>query len=296
MPPLESNGCREAPLVSVLICSYNGEEFVEATIRSVISQTYGNLEILVRDNASSDNTVEILKRLGDEDARIKVYTGRENMGAYGGLNYLLERARGKYVAVNDHDDIWHRDKITKQIEFLEKHGEYVGCGTAIVNHYERFDLYLPRRQPRLSTIAWHTSLVFRNMGKRYDTSVRIGGDFDFMKNILCENRKLLYNMSDPLVLRRIRANKTNLSGLWVNFGNMADILFVRIPIADKVPLLCRLLLSNRFFDYLVVKLFFRKNVLTEAEMGRDEILREYSPWFSKARVPNGERAFFSSLR
>lgn len=272
------------PLVSVLICSFNAEKFIESTVRSVMNQTYRNLEILVRDNASSDKTMGILEKLGGEDARIKVYAGGENLGAYGGLNYLLDRATGKYIAINDHDDIWHSDKIRRQVQFMEQNGEYVGCGTAIINHYEKYDIYLQRRQPRVSSIAWHSSLVFRNTGKRYDASVRIAGDFDFMKNILCENRKLIYNMSDPLVLRRIRANKTNLSSLWINFGNMADLVFVRIPIADKLPLLCRLLLSNTFFDYLAVKLFFRKNLLTEAEMGQDEILREYLAGLSKVRA------------
>ena len=84
MLAVESSDQRDAPLVSVLICSYNAEKFVEATVRSVMNQTYRNLEILVLDNASSDETVVILEGMGREDARIKVYAGRENLGAYGG--------------------------------------------------------------------------------------------------------------------------------------------------------------------------------------------------------------------
>ena len=132
----------DVPLVSVLICAYNAQKFIEATIRSVMAQTYRNIEILVLDNNSSDGTVAILEGLKRQEARLRLYGGKKNLGAYGGLNYLLERAAGTYIAIQDHDDLWHPDKIARQVEFLEKNHAYVGCGTAIINYYERYDTFL----------------------------------------------------------------------------------------------------------------------------------------------------------
>jgi glycosyltransferase involved in cell wall biosynthesis len=265
----------DTPLVSVLICSFNAEKFIESTMRSVTGQSYRNLEILVLDNASSDGTVGILERLGGEDSRLKVYAGRENLGAYGGLNHLLGKAVGKYVAIQDHDDIWHSGKIKRQVEFLEENGHFVGCGTAIINYYEKYDTYLLRRRQTISNIAWHTSLVFRNSLERYDTSPRIANDFLFMKNTLCQRHRLIHNFSDPLVLRRIRTDGTNLSSRWINARSLGDIILARIPLIDKLPALCRLVLPESLFDRFLLKFLLRRQVVSRAAMKENEMVREF---------------------
>jgi glycosyltransferase involved in cell wall biosynthesis len=262
----ESHDSRCLPLVSVLICSYNAENFIETTVRSVVNQTYRNMEILVLDNASSDGTVGVLERLAGEDVRLKIHRGFENLGAYGGLNYLLERASGKYIAIDDHDDTWRSDKIRRQIEFLEQNAEFVGCGTAIINHYKKYGTYLLRCQPRISKIAWHTSLVFRNSGARYDAKLSLGNDFYFMKHILCRDGGHIHNSDEPCVLRTIMADRSNLSSRWINFKNLREILCVRIDALDKLALLNRLLLPERLADYLVLKVFLRRNILSEADV------------------------------
>ena len=92
-------------LVSVLICSYNAEAFIESTVNSVLGKTYKKIELLILDNASSDNTVQILKNIKKKDSRLVIFTKKENVGAYPGLNFLLDKAKGSYIAINDHDDI-----------------------------------------------------------------------------------------------------------------------------------------------------------------------------------------------
>lgn len=256
------------PLVSVLICAYNAEGFIEATVRSVMAQTYGSLEILVLDNDSSDGTMEILGGLREEEPRLRLYAGKKNIGAYGGLNYLLERATGTYVAINDHDDIWHRDKIAKQVGFLEQNQDYAGCGTAIVNYYEKYDTYLLRRQPEVSCLAWHTSLVFRNSGVRYNVKTKVANDFFFMKQILCRGGRRIRNLKEPCVLRAIRADRSNLSTKWISFRNLKDILGVNINTFDRLAMLYRLLLPGKVADCLMLKVFLRKNVRRAGDMRR----------------------------
>lgn len=250
------------PLVSVLICSYNAEDFVEETMRSVINQTYSNMEILVLDNHSKDKTVHVLERLTTEDGRLRIYRGNKNLGAYGGLNCLLERATGKYIAIQDHDDLWCRDKIQKQIHFLEGNGDFAGSGTSIVNYYEKYGTYILRRQATISNVAWHTSLVFRNTGKRYDTSINIATDFHFMKEILCEGGARIYNFDEPCVLRRIRADNCNLSTKWVSFSNLGDVLHAGINTFDKLALLSRLILPQRVADWLIIRVLLKKSTIS----------------------------------
>ncbi len=255
----------DVPLVSVLICAYNAQKFIEATIRSVMAQTFGNLEILVLDNNSFDGTMGILEGLKKEEARLRLYGGKKNLGAYGGLNYLLERAAGSYIAIQDHDDIWHPDKITRQVEFLERNHTYAGCGTAIVNYYEKYDTFLLRGQREVSNITWHTSLVFRNLGLRYNIRARVTNDFLFMKHILCRGEKRIHNLKEPYVLRMIRADRSNLSTKWISFRNLREILFTRIGLFDKLSLLNRLLLPDRLADYLVMGIL-RRNIMSRADV------------------------------
>lgn len=256
----------KSPLVSVLICSYNAERFIEATLRSVLDQTYRDLEVLVLDNCSSDGTVGILERIGGEEPRLKLYRGKENVGAYGGLNYLLDRAAGKYIAIQDHDDIWHPDKVRRQVEFLEENSRYVGCGTAIVNYYERYDTFLLRRQMEVSSIAWHTSLVYRRSDLRYDAKAKVGNDFHFMKQLLCSGDRRIYNFGEPCVLRTIRADRSNLSTKWIVSSNLGAILRAEIGLLDKIAVLNRLLLPAGIVDFILLRVLMRRNVLSRTDV------------------------------
>lgn len=248
----------EKPLVSVLICTYNAEKFIESTLFSVLNQTYKKIEVLVLDNASTDKTLDIINKLqtlnskSQSNPKFQIINSRKNFGPYEGLNLLLNKAKGEYIAINDHDDIWQSGKLEKQIKFLETHHEYIGCGMAIINWHEKYDKYIYRTQPEKSDIAWHTSLVFRNNKYRYDTSVKIGTDFYFMKNILCGNKKLIYNFQEPLVLRRIFAGKQNLSGQWMKKISFMDIINLKIGWFDKLALFNRYVVPQEWVERMVV--------------------------------------------
>ena len=109
--------------VSVILCTYNAEKYIRATLESILCQSYTTIEILILDNNSKDTTVDIIKSY--KDTRIHIYSSEKNLGPYGGLNFLLEKATGEYIAIQDHDDLWRREKLEKQIEFLEKHKQYI---------------------------------------------------------------------------------------------------------------------------------------------------------------------------
>ena len=190
-------------LVSVLICTYNAENTIERTIKSCLNQTYKNIEILIHDDQSKDKTLEIIENLWDD--RIKIIDSWKKLWPYKGLNFLLDNAKGEYIAIQDHDDLWHPKKIEKQIEFLEKNKQYVWCWTKTLMRYEWdnkwFDYYL--WDENYYTI--HPSLVFRNDKKYRYPNATYMCDAIFEKNVLCNWKNLIWNIDETLTIHRIKS-------------------------------------------------------------------------------------------
>lgn len=108
-------------LVSIIMPSYNTDDYISETIRSVLAQTYQNWELIIVDDCSTDNTDAIVASFLD-DKRIKYLKNAQNSGAAVSRNYALREARGKWIAFLDSDDLWLPEKLEKQIAFMEKNG------------------------------------------------------------------------------------------------------------------------------------------------------------------------------
>ena len=113
------------PLVTVIMSCYNHEPFVAEAIESVIHQSYKNIEFLVADDASQDNSVEVMKRY--EKYYTKYFYHKTNIG--GRQEELIDLSNGKYIALMNSDDIWDLDKIYLQVAYMEKHPETGICFT-----------------------------------------------------------------------------------------------------------------------------------------------------------------------
>ena len=111
--------------VSILIAVFNGEATLIDSIKSITSQTYKNLEILIIDDGSDDKTSEICKSLEKEDKRIKIYMNQDNIGLTKSLNILLEKSSGTFIARHDIDDLSSPERIETQLNFLLN--KKVGC-------------------------------------------------------------------------------------------------------------------------------------------------------------------------
>lgn len=106
-------------LVSIIMPSYNTTKFISETIESVLAQTYPNLELLIVDDCSTDNTDDVVRQyLSDE--RIHYIKNDANSGAALSRNRALREAKGKWIAFLDSDDLWLPEKLEKQISFMEK--------------------------------------------------------------------------------------------------------------------------------------------------------------------------------
>lgn len=105
-------------LVSIITPSWNCGEFVEETIKSVLAQTYTNWELLFQDDCSSDDTRAIVMRYAASDSRIQYACNAQNSGAAVTRNNALHRAKGRWIAFLDSDDIWLPTKLEEQLKFM----------------------------------------------------------------------------------------------------------------------------------------------------------------------------------
>ena len=116
---------RESPLVSVILPAYNRAEQVKRAALSVLAQTEENLELIVVDDGSADDTLSALGEIRDPRLRI---VRQEHGGACRARNRGVSLARGKYAAFQDSDDVWRRDKLAVQLRCLRETGaEVVFC-------------------------------------------------------------------------------------------------------------------------------------------------------------------------
>ena len=107
-------------LVSVLLSTYNSEATIEKSLISLLNQTYKNLEILIADDGSTDNTKEICKKFQLNDERILLFSNKKNIGLTKSLNSLAQKASGSLIARQDADDVSLPERIEKQIQFMNK--------------------------------------------------------------------------------------------------------------------------------------------------------------------------------
>jgi glycosyltransferase involved in cell wall biosynthesis len=114
-----------SPLVSVIIPAYNAETYIDATINSVLAQTYQSFEIIVVDDGSNDNTLRLVQQKALEDSRITLLR-QENQGVAAARNLAIQHAKGEYIAPIDADDIWYPLKLEKQVECMLEGGSQVG--------------------------------------------------------------------------------------------------------------------------------------------------------------------------
>jgi len=127
-------------LISIITPTYNHEKYISECIESVVNQTYKNWEMIIVDDASSDKTVEIVKKYAAQDSRIKLILHDENYGVYrlkDTCNEGLNISTGKYIAVLEGDDYWTSDKLEEQINFFDENNKdmILCCGECqVVNN------------------------------------------------------------------------------------------------------------------------------------------------------------------
>ena len=111
---------RPAPLVSVGLPVYNGENFVAEAIQCVMAQSFPDWELIISDNASTDRTVSLCRQFAAHDSRISVFQNERNLGVAPNYNRVFELSRGRYFAWLAHDDFWDPEFLARCLEELER--------------------------------------------------------------------------------------------------------------------------------------------------------------------------------
>ena len=180
------------PLVSILIPSYNHARFLPACLNSVRSQTFQDWEVVLVDDGSKDESVEIARRYALEDPRISVQVNEVNLGTYGTEQRALELCSGQLIAILNSDDFWHEEKLKVQVELLRKHDEAAFAytlgwladehGDAKTDWGIHEDWPTDELQELLPFLLYEnrilaSGVIFRRNRLRFDPSCRYSGDW-----------------------------------------------------------------------------------------------------------------------
>lgn len=141
---------KNLPLVSVVVPCYNHEKYVKETIESIINQTYKNIELIVIDDGSKDNSAMVIQELADRYGFTFIH--RPNKGLSATLNEGIKLSKGKYFCACASDDMYMLDKIEKQVQFMESNPEYGMCYGKIIEFDETG--YKKQREIKNAKSGW----------------------------------------------------------------------------------------------------------------------------------------------
>ncbi|WP_010276893.1 glycosyltransferase [Paenibacillus senegalensis] len=203
---------QDGPKVTVIMPAYNSERVINTSLTSILNQTWVNLEVIVVDDCSTDNTVGVIQSYMQKDTRIRLIQCDKNRGAYYARNLGLQIATGDYVTCHDADDWSHPQKIEKQVQHL------IGNRSVIANTSEQSrvteNLNFHRKPqhrvylfPNMSSLMFRREDVLNSVG--YWDSVRFGADGEFVRRVKAVfGSKSVVNISSegPLSFTRVSAN------------------------------------------------------------------------------------------
>lgn len=199
-------------LVSIITPSYNCSDFIESTVKSIQAQTYQNWELLITDDCSTDQSVNIISKLASQDERIKLFSLDNNSGAGVARNNSIKNARGRFIAFCDSDDRWYPEKLEKQLSYMVSkdcalsHTSYMMCD----ENDKITGIVVCRKIENLSTMCKDDKMGFLTLiydvsktGKVYMPELRKRQDWALKLKLLRICPKA-YGMKEPLAYYRHR--------------------------------------------------------------------------------------------
>lgn len=239
--------------VSVIIPCYNQQDFIEPAVRSVLDQTYRDLEVIVTDDGSTDGSPDIIRSLAAADARVVPVLSPRNAGIAANMNRALPRCSGEFVAQLDGDDLMLPTKIERQVAYLRAHPECVVC-----NHdVEVFDsatdarlfLWSEQHAPRIGGVELElsTNYILRRAPKTipsaalmraravpahgWDERLRFANDWLFGIEVLRHGRRGYI----PEVLVRYRRHANNISRPMPGLDAFEELMMVLAIVETRYP-------------------------------------------------------------
>jgi glycosyltransferase involved in cell wall biosynthesis len=238
-----------APVVSVVMPTYNGERFLRPAIDSILNQTFREFEVIVIDDGSTDSTPRILADYKSRDARVIVLSNECNLGIAGATNRGLAVARGNYLALQDHDDISLPHRLQTQVDFLNAQPDIavVGSAATLINDdgvpYAEFPLPCEEIDIKWRLLfhgdpLHYTSVMVRCSamqeigGYGEDASFRFSEAYDPFSRIAMRHR--VVNLPQTLVLWRRHPDATSLQHSHQQWHTSETIAFRNLCLLDDL--------------------------------------------------------------
>ena len=240
---------KQENLVSIITPSYNSEKFISKTINSILNQTYNNWELLITDDCSTDETLNIIRSFQENDNRIKLFKLAANKGAGEARNNSIEKAKGRFIAFLDSDDQWKPNKLEIQIDFMLSNSlaltysgydvinengiylknirppkvvnfqkiisnNYIGCLTAVYDTKIIGKHYMPKIRRRQDWVLWINIIKIIRETKGIENSLAIYTD---RKNSISDNKFLMLKYNWQVYSKYLRYNNVKSIILIFNF-------------------------------------------------------------------------------
>lgn len=229
------------PKVSIVCRTFNHANIINCTIDSVLQQTFSDWELIISDDCSTDNTISKLQKYNDK--RIIIHENSKNLGCVGNLNKVLSLATGEYICILDGDDVYHKDKIQKQVDFLDNNQDYGAVFTyvnviddnnaEITNHYVKELINTPSysREEMLckffyygNHLAFPTEMFRAKFKYIFPEYIVAMGDCNFHIHILLQTK--IKVLEENLVSYRILKDSSNMANACTPLSNSVENLFV----------------------------------------------------------------------
>lgn len=202
---------KDRPLVSVLLCTYNDERYINDAIESILNQSYKNFEFIILNDGSTDNTKAIIQSY--TDPRIRYFEHQENKGLEEAKNWGLSKVQGKYVAYIDGDDIAFTERLQIQVEYMENNPKVGICGSIVqtfgkengIRYFPEKDLDI-RCRALVGTPLSHPSCMIKmdvitENKIAYRKDFKAAEDYPFMVEVMMNSEA--YCLQTPLIKYRI---------------------------------------------------------------------------------------------
>ena len=228
-------------MISVVMSAFNEGRYLHQSIQSILDQTYQNFELIIVNDASTDNTGDILDEYSRQDSRIRVIHNRKNLRMAASVNKAVKLARAPYIARMDADDISLPRRFEKQIAYLEKHPRTVAIGsqcttidenghatgekTFPLSHEEIYDYiyrFVPVQQPSMMIAMHRLPKGF----KLHNTVCRIGEEIELLFKLFQYGK--VENQPQRLIKYRIHSKNTSFLNVKESFFNTFKFRFQAI--------------------------------------------------------------------
>ena len=221
---------RKSPLVSIIVNCFNGERYLGQCIKSIIDQTYRNWELIFWDNCSTDKSLKIIKK--HKDKRIKIFKSKTFNNLYNARNLAIKKTKGTLITFLDADDWWSKNKLKKQVKFLEKNKNYnIIYSNLFLFNEKKNKVFLSSKKKLYNgeitqllldnfKMPILTTMIRKKIFSKFsfDKNYNIIGDFDLF--IRMSLREKIFSIQEPLAFYRIHDSNMTTKKIELNITEL----------------------------------------------------------------------------